>query len=199
MATSMICSRQENENLSPFTSVQMNGYFKISKKLDTLTQKIFEGLMKTRRYKRDLHVLAELYGITNEDAFNTWGPDAQFYFGNDETSILDKTEPPVNQVSTRMPFMYFINENDEPLLVWDSDITDVNSVGDAAEWIIYLLRFVFQDEFLLSGRLAYTSDDLHYNGIIHIFQKLNGEGIMETKMSLLESCPECGNKVTQVK
>jgi len=116
---------------------------------------IMDGLSATRRVKRDMSKHTGELSLPMED----YGIEGEFYFGRDDSSVVDSNSPPSSQ-----PSLYCGWEYDTPgVLVWNYDEQASSPDG----WIRYIVeKIISANNCVCNCEIEYRGDDWDDYGTI---------------------------------
>ena len=138
---------------------EYNNCLIINKKLDFDTKNTLEGILNTRRMKRDPWILADKLNLDIDTVIEIYGEDGEFYIQENNTAVIDNDTPPNDQPNVYCNWKYNEKLN---FLKYNS-----KDYEDSIEWIIYLVRNIFEPRgYYLSGNVEIYEDDIKSNIII---------------------------------
>jgi len=162
------------------------GCFTITPKLDPETVILINGLLKTRRMKRDPQKLAQLLGITSQEAINQYGPDGELYFNpadfpnhgqTKDDSIVDYNLPPANQPSLWLHWKLDPQnpDADYSTLSWDGS----SKFRNPEEWIEYLINVLQLCDYTVNGKVKWYGAGHHLDaGYIKVVDNVVSGGML---------------------
>lgn len=144
-----MAERKAKNNMGYTT--EFRGIFLINRKVDDETRRILDGLVSTRRVKRNVDQAK--YGVEGE-----------FYFEDDENGIIDYNEPPRTQPGLWCQWE-LIGDDDYDGISWDGGEKFYNYI----EWITYIIESVIRPRcYSLNGKVEWRGEDWEDTGTILI-------------------------------
>ncbi len=133
-------------------NTDFSGRFDLDKPLLEEDRKFLENLAATRRMKRDL---SEEFGVEGE-----------FYFGDDDSGVIDYNRPPSSQPGL---WCMWVPTEDGKGIEWDGG----EKFYDYVEWIEYIIEKILKPRgYLLNGKVRWFGEDRGDNGAIIVNDNL---------------------------
>ena len=145
-----------------------NGSFEIDKPVNEEFENYINTFSSTRRMKRNVEKIKELYPNWKDQCFNgDLGVDGEYFIGstkdygqNREDSIVDYNHPPKTQPGL---WCQWIIENNQ--LIWDEG----EKFYDYIEWLKYMIENFFEPSgYKLNGEVEWQGEDYDDFGIIEV-------------------------------
>ena len=141
-----------------------NGGLQFNKPVTRELRDYINAFSSTRRMKRDVDKIKEVYPDWKDMCFNgELGEEGEYFIGNDdfrqkETTITNYNYPPATQPSLWCQWIIFGDE-----LVWDEGEKFYNYV----EWLEYLISNFFAPQgYVLNGEILFEGEDSEDFGTI---------------------------------